>query len=317
MRHDHLVAAHDRRDCGALGQVDFLDPPADAAAGIPVPVHHGLECLGHAAAQAMHPGNMAAPHVGEQRADGRLRRGNRDIDLTGLQQIDVGAPVDERDYAARAHALRKQARHDVVLVVIGYGNEEVHIGDVFGLQESFVRDVSLQHERPIEACGEYFAASLVVFDDLDRVVALDRPREAQSDVTAPRDHDPFYRLVHAPQLVHDLADVLRRGETKYLVSGLHYRIALGQNRAVTAKYGGDARVHGRNVLPEILQRMADQGTAPECTHRDQAHLAVSEFEHLQCFRKLDELDDVVGKDLLRTDRQIHVKAVRAEDALVR
>src|SRR5437870_12765835 len=33
MGHDHLVAAHDCSDCGALGQVDFLDSPADAAAG--------------------------------------------------------------------------------------------------------------------------------------------------------------------------------------------------------------------------------------------------------------------------------------------
>src|SRR5882762_7044869 len=316
MRHDHLVAAHDRRDCGALGQVDFLDPPADAAAGISIPVHHGLERLGHAAAQAVYPGNMAAPHVGEQRADGCLRRGNRDIDLAGLEQVDVGAPVDERDHAARAHALSKQAGHDVVLVVIGYRDEEIHIGNVFGFQESLVRDVSLQHERPIEAGGKHLAASLVVLDDLDRVVALDRPRQAQSDVTAPCDHDPFYRLVHAPQLVHDLADVFRRGETKYLVSGLHHRIALGQNRAVTPKYGGDTRVHGRNVLPEILQGMTDQGTALECTHCDQAHFAVGKLEHLQRFGKLDQLDDVVGKDLLRADCQIHVKAVRAEHALV-
>src|SRR6266480_490501 len=36
MGHDHLVAAHDCGDCGALGQVDFLDPPADAAAGISI-----------------------------------------------------------------------------------------------------------------------------------------------------------------------------------------------------------------------------------------------------------------------------------------
>src|SRR5882762_3626417 len=316
MRHDHLVAAHDRRDCGALGQVDFLDPPADAAAGIPVPVHHGLKCLGHAAAQAMHPGNMAAPHVGEQRADGRLRRGNRDIDLAGLKQVDVGAPVDERDHAACAHALRKQAGHDVVLVVIGYRDEEVHIGNVFGLQEPFVGDVPLQHERPVEAGGEDFAAPLVVLDDLDRVVALDRPRQSQSDVAAPGDHDPPRRLVHAPQLVHDLADVLGGGEAKYFVSGLHYGVALGQDRAVAAEYRGNARIHGRNVFPQVLQRMTDQGTALEGAHRDQARLAVRELQHLQCFGKLDELDDVIGEDLLRTDCQIHVEAVRAEHALV-
>src|SRR5437667_8302104 len=45
MRHDHLVAAHERGYCGAFGEVDFLDPPADAAAGIAIPVHHRLERL--------------------------------------------------------------------------------------------------------------------------------------------------------------------------------------------------------------------------------------------------------------------------------
>src|SRR6266480_1491992 len=42
MGHDHPVATHNRGDCSALGQVDFLDSPADAAAGVPVPVHHRL-----------------------------------------------------------------------------------------------------------------------------------------------------------------------------------------------------------------------------------------------------------------------------------
>src|SRR6266446_11008291 len=70
MRHDDLVAAHDCGYCGAFGEVNFLDPPADAAAGIPVSVHHGLERLGHTAAQAVHPGNVAAPDMREQGADG-------------------------------------------------------------------------------------------------------------------------------------------------------------------------------------------------------------------------------------------------------
>src|SRR5258708_27945213 len=74
MGHDHLVAAHDCGYCGALGQVDLLDPPADAPAGISISVLHSLERLGHAAAQAVHPGYMAAPHMREQRANSCLRR---------------------------------------------------------------------------------------------------------------------------------------------------------------------------------------------------------------------------------------------------
>src|SRR5436309_15946310 len=55
MGHDYLVAAHDCSDCSALGQVDFLDFPADQAARVAIPVHHRLERLGHAAAEAVYP----------------------------------------------------------------------------------------------------------------------------------------------------------------------------------------------------------------------------------------------------------------------
>src|SRR5256885_6006155 len=73
MGHDDLVAAHDCGYCRAPREVDFLEPPPDAAAGIPVTVHHGLERLGHTAAQAVHAGDVPPPHLGEQRADGCLR----------------------------------------------------------------------------------------------------------------------------------------------------------------------------------------------------------------------------------------------------
>ena len=116
--------------------------------------------------------------------------------------------------------------------------------------------------------------------------------------------------------MHDPTDVLRRGKAEYLVSGLDHGVALGQDRAVAAEYGGDARVHRRDVLLQVLQRVTDQRPALEGAHRDQARPAVGELEHLQRFGKLDELGDIVGKDLLGTDGKIHAEAVRTEHALV-
>jgi len=55
----------------------------------------------------------------------------------------------------------------------------------------------------------------------------------------------------------DLADVFGGGEAKYFVSGLHHRVALGQDRAVAAEYRGNARIHGRNVFPQVLQRVSE------------------------------------------------------------
>ena len=116
--------------------------------------------------------------------------------------------------------------------------------------------------------------------------------------------------------MHDPTDVLRRGKAEYLVSGLDHGVALGQDRAVAAEYGGDARVHRRDVFLQVLQRVTDQRPALEGAHCDQARLAVGELEHLQRFGKLDELGDIVGQDLLGTDRKIDAKAVRPEHPLV-
>jgi hypothetical protein len=61
-----------------------------------------------------------------------------------------------------AHALGQQAGHDVVLVVLGQRQEEIHLFDVLVLQQVFVRGVALQHQHrplgsarpaPRSACG--------------------------------------------------------------------------------------------------------------------------------------------------------------------
>ena len=76
-----LIAPHDGADGRSRGQVDFVDAPVGHAAGLAIAMHDRLEGLGRAAAQAVHRHHVAAPHVGKQGADGRLRRRDGDVDL--------------------------------------------------------------------------------------------------------------------------------------------------------------------------------------------------------------------------------------------
>ena len=54
------------------------------------------------------------------------------------------------------------------------------------------------------------------------------------------------------------------------------------------------------------------GPPAERAHRDQAHLAAGEVEHLQRLGKLDQLHDVVGEHLLGADGEVDVEAVLAD-----
>ena len=49
---------------------------------------------------------------------------------------------------------------------------------------------------------------------------------------------------------------------------------------------------------------------------DQAYLAVGKLEYLQRLRKFDQLDDVIGENLLGTYREIDREAVISEDFLM-
>src|ERR1017187_2101941 len=314
--HQPLGAANQGGDGRALGQFDLLDAPPHHAAGCRIAVHHRLQGLGCAAAQRVHLGDVAAAHVRQQRSYRCLGRGDGNVDLPRLQQVYVGAPVDQSHHAAGAHALGEQAAHDVVLVVIGDGDEQVHLLDVFGFEQGLVGDVALQDQRDIEAGGQLFAAALVVLDDLDRVVALERARKPQADVAAARDHDPAYRLVLAAQLLHHLADILAGGEAEHLVAGLDHGGTLGHDRPVAAEDGGEAHVDVRYVLADVLQLVTHQRSALEGAHCHQAHASVGELQYLQRLGKLDQLDQVFGDQLLRANGVVHGKTVWRKQLLV-
>ena len=58
------------------------------------------------------------------------------------------------------------------------------------------------------------------------------------------------------------------------------------------------------VLAQFGDRQPHQRAAIEGAHGDQAEFAACEFEHLQGSWKADQLADVVGDDLFRTEREI-------------
>ena len=248
--------------------------------------------------------SVASPHEGEERADGHLGGRYPDVDGAALHQVGVGAAVDQRRHATRAHALGQQRRHDVVLIVVGQRQEQVHLVDVFLVEQFLVGGIALQHQGVLDVLGQPFGVMLVAVDHLHLVVVFDGAHDAVADVAAAGDHDALDALVHAPQLAHHLADVLGRRQAEHFVAGLDQRVAFRRDRRVTAEDGSDARIDLRDVLAQVLERVADERPALEGAHRHQADQAVGELEHLQRLGKLDQLDDVFGDDLFRADRKV-------------
>ena len=303
-QHLALCATDDGTDHRALRQPDFVDSPAHHLGGLAVAVRHQFQRLGRAASQAVHRGHVAAPHAGQQRADGHLGRRDRDVDASGLHQIGVGAPVDQRHHAVRTHALGHQRGHDVVLVVVGQREIQIHVIDVLGFEQHFVGGVALQHQRAVQIGGEEFGTCARVFDQLHLVVLFQRRCEPVTDVAAAGDHDSAHRLVQPAQFGGDRADVFRRGQTEHLVARFDHRVAVRHHGGVVAVDGDDARLDVRQVLAQRLDLAADQRAAADRAHRHQRQPPAGEFDHLQRFRKGDEPLDVVGHLLFRADREI-------------
>ena len=71
-----------------------------------------------------------------------------------LDHVGVGPAVDERHHPLAAQALGQAAGHDVVLVVIGHRQEEIHLADVFLLQQFLVGGVAEQDEAVVQLVGD-------------------------------------------------------------------------------------------------------------------------------------------------------------------
>ena len=243
-----------------------------------VAARHRLQRLGGAAAQAVHRLHVAAAHVRQQLADDGLRRRDRDVDLRALHQVGIGAAVDQRQHAPRAHALGQQAGHDVVLVVAGQREEQVHVLDVLVAPAGPRRCESpcSTSTSARQLRGQVLAARAAGLDELDLVVApAICARQAQADVAAAGDHHarapagPCWRSAPSTARMCSVA-----ASTKTSSPG-SMRVLPSQRaveRRVLAVDGDDAHRRrpgtscGMSAMAVLHQRPAGHRA-----HRDQAH----------------------------------------------
>src|SRR3546814_3265493 len=90
MGDEHLFVADDRADGGAWRQAEVADGLADDFAGLGIAMGNRLDGFGRATAQGVYADDVAAPHVGQQGADGCPLRADGDLDLAALDQVDIG-----------------------------------------------------------------------------------------------------------------------------------------------------------------------------------------------------------------------------------
>ncbi len=289
----------------AVGQGQFFDAPPDRLGGLAVAVDHHLQGLRCPAAQAVHRRHIALADPRQQGADGDLGRGDGDVDAVGLHQIHIDPAVDQGQHAMRPQPLGQQGAEDVVLVVVGQGKEEVHVLDPLGRQEVFVRRIAHQDQGVGQTHPQGLGAGLVGLDDLDLVAPLGGGGQSCPDVSTPGDQDALGGAVEPAQLAQDLADVAGGRQAKDLVAGLHQGLAVRDYGLVFAVDGGDAGVQVRDMAAQVGDGVSHQGPALEGAHRHQAHQAVGELQDLQGLGEFDELDNIIGDDLLRADAEVH------------
>ena len=165
--------------------------------------------------------------------------------------------------------------------------------------------------------GQPLGPLFVEFNDLGFVFVFDGFGETAADIAAAADHHPLDRFVEPAQFAHDAADVFLGGNEKYFVACLDNGIAGRNHRAVLPENCRHPRIDVGDVLADVLQFLAHQRAAVESAYRHQADASFGEFQHLQRLRKLDQLGDIVGEHLFRTDHRVHRKILRRKHLRVR
>ncbi|MPM31639.1 hypothetical protein SDC9_78195 [bioreactor metagenome] len=320
-------AAHDQAHVHLGRQVDLAHLAAHHARALAVATRHDLQRLGHAPAQAVHSLHIALPHIGQQLAQHGLRGRQRNVDLRAVHQVGIAAPVDQRQHAACAHALGQQARHDVVLVIAGDGQEQVDVLDALAAQQLLIGRIALQHQHVGGQLGRQLHAAIRIdVDDLDVQVALlgELPGQPRCHAPPARHHDAAHRARHLPARAMERrqhpGDLLAPRQHEHLVARLHHgRTVAGDETIRLVRKppvdGDDAHRHVGRHQPQRADAVPHHGRATTRAHRHQACPAARKLAHLHGFGKLDELADVARQRFLGADDAVHAEAVLAQQLL--
>src|ERR1700676_210216 len=284
----------------------------DDLRAVRVAVDHHLERLGRAAPQRVHAHDVAAAHVREQRTDRHRLRRNRDIDRAALDQLRIRGFVDQRHHLVSAQAFGEHGRQDIRLLGVRQGGKNIGAVDVLLEQQFLVRRVAMQYGRALQLFRDFSRPLAVALDEFYLIPVLQFARQAYADVAAARNDHAARGRFFAAQLLHDHANILARGEEKYLVAILDDRVALRLDALAGPIDGGAPRVRRGNVLAQGTQRLTHQGTALQGTNAHQAHPAIGEIQHLQSPGISDQTCHVLGHQLFGADPDIHRNRVLAE-----
>lgn len=129
--------------------------------------------------------DISTADIGEDRTDGRQVGRYDHINPVALQQINVTAPVDQGNHPSGTQSLGQQGRHDVVFVVIGQRPENVHLVDVFAVEQVFVGRLAGENQGVVQMAGQPFAACAAFFNDLDLVAGFQLAGQPVADIAAP------------------------------------------------------------------------------------------------------------------------------------
>ena len=234
-----------------------------------------------------------------------------------MHQIGVGAAVDERQHPFAAHALGQDRGHDVVFIITGQRHEEIGLLDRLLQQQILIGRLAVKHQATAQPSGDVFCALAVVVDDLGDAFAFELPRHAQADIAAAGDDHPLHRILHALHFKQHGANMLFRRQHEDLVAGLDHRFALRRQRTVAPEQRGDARVDAfAKMFAQFADRLADHRAAGGRTHRHQRHAPFGKGKHLQGFREIDELDQIIGNRLFGTESVADRKHLVGQQARV-
>ena len=85
--------------------------------------------------------------MAQQGGDRGLLRRYSNIDHATLHQIDVGFPLDQHHDFFSAHPFGQHCGHDISFIVVGDGNKEIYLIDVFFRQQLLIRGIAIEDDR--------------------------------------------------------------------------------------------------------------------------------------------------------------------------